>query len=76
MEEVEAEEKRSRDDERVRRTRKQHSQLSGEKPPWELWVAEDLTRKSRRKTINSLSRKETKVVLRGRSETKHHQRQV
>ena len=41
-----------------------------------LWVAQELFRERERRTINSLSRRETGVVLRGKPEAKHHQSQV
>ena len=37
---------------------------------------DELARKRKRRSIDSLSRRETRVILKSRTETKHHQRQV
>ena len=37
---------------------------------------DELARKRKRRSINSLSRRETRVILRSRMKTEHHKRQV
>ena len=76
MAEVEDPEKRSHNGKENQRNQKPHSQPSGENLQRKLRVAKELSRKSKRRTKHSMSRRETRVILRSRPETKHHQRQL